>query len=1071
MRNFCVPLRRLLPLFLGGFCTLGLGSSGLFADEPVMDFLGKLREKGYFEEAVYYLEQLETGPNTRADFKQTIPFEKALTMIQSASRVREQAKLESTLDAAEQQLDLFLKNFSTHPRASEATELYGSLLIKRSELSMKKSRDAKLPEGQRASFVSDARTQLQKAEQIFQKSREDLKQILGRIDAKTTDPGLKKTLAEARDRYVEIRINLPLIKQLIAETYPDTDPNYNKLLSEASTEFQQIRTDYERTRPGGSLVATVYLGQTMTKLKQYADALPYLKSILELADDPSLRVLKAQALPSAIACWKSTQPPNYDEMLPALEKTVGNIFPNEESNEDWQSLRLEYAKTLREWIAFSATLPKSPELAQLVTVADNRSEQIVRELTKASGPVKREAQELLVSWGLARSASLNTKDGPLNFQTAYDKGKSLYNEYENARVASQALEKQIAAEGDATKKSQLQSQLDAAKQTMSVAPPAALRSFEAAISMANDETPREDIAIIRQYMAVLYFAMERYYHVGVIADYSIKNNPNSAGVKVVASLAMRAWTVLYARNSSGDKSFEAAQMRSAGDVILKYWPDSQEAISAANALAFLSLVDRKIDTAKEYLEKIPPTAPERLKTELQLGVQLYQMYLTQLNALEVDRRNGVVDDAAYDAKKQELLPLREEAFNYLVNGVPKIAANDADVSTVSAALSLAQILINKNEAAKAVEILEKPDGGLLVLARSGNPILADPKLHSNLYRTALRSYIGSLANAQNRDEVVGKAREVMNELSAAAEKTDAANAGDPEKRGAEKKKLLDLYVDLVSDLTLQMASLPSVEQRKAFGQGLVNFLDEIKKSSQDITILVWSADTLVDVGTQFLQDKLVADSKQMFQKADATFGEITKLKNVDPKLLMRAKTKQAFAKRGLGEYETAMKLYGDILLENPSFIPAQIDAAETLQLWGRATKNADLIAAAMSGYDRRVNPKTKKEENVVWGWGKIGQITIRSKDLREIFIQSRYNLAYSRFEYAVLKNSDDQLQRVKKDVQVTYEVDKELGGPIWKSRFDALMKALQKQLKEQPTGLKSVEAAAAAAAKTAPGKK
>ncbi|MEZ6104563.1 MAG: hypothetical protein R3B96_00230 [Pirellulaceae bacterium] len=94
---------------------------------------------------------------------------------------------------------------------------------------------------------------------------------------------------------------------------------------------------------------------------------------------------------------------------------------------------------------------------------------------------------------------------------------------------------------------------------------------------------------------------------------------------------------------------------------------------------------------------------------------------------------------------------------------------------------------------------------------------------------------------------------------------------------------------------------------------------------------------------------------------------------------------------------------------------------------------------------------------MIWGWGKLAQTTARSANYRDTFLQARYQLAYARFEYAVVTNNNDQLARVKRDITGTMTVDAELGGGVWKTKFDALARALQKKLGERETGLAGLE--------------
>lgn len=56
-------------------------------------------------------------------------------------------------------------------------------------------------------------------------------------------------------------------------------------------------------------------------------------------------------------------------------------------------------------------------------------------------------------------------------------------------------------------------------------------------------------------------------------------------------------------------------------------------------------------------------------------------------------------------------------------------------------------------------------------------------------------------------------------------------------------------------------------------------------------------------------------------------------------------------------------------------------------------------------------------------------------------------------EYALLKKSNEQLARAKRDILATEQIVPDYGSKSWQAKFDALMKALQKELGEPITGL------------------
>lgn len=1018
-------------------------SGSVRSEEPVQAFLDELRNQQYFEEALAYLEEMRDSPVSPVTFREIIEFERAKTMLASLVVVRERARREVILDDAQKALDLFISERASHPLSDDATELYAGLLMRRSEINVEKSNQADLAEGQKLALREQARQHLVKAEEIFVTVREKLGQRLRQIDARTNDPELKRMLEDYRVRYMQLRLALPQIKLSIAETYPADSSERGQNLALAETEFTEVRRLYANFG-GTQLIATVGMCQAMHLQGKHDEALTYLDGVLELPNSPELRDVKRRALTIAFECYQTKDPKPLADMIARGEPVVGVLFPGEDSDADWLKLQLQLAQVYHEASEeLKAKEPKTAEDRQAITQYDNRAEEIVRTMTRSNGPMKAEAQQLLASWGIGRVPTQQSTD-PVNFIQARDRGVAVLADFDNARVTVETLKAELAQATDPARQAELRQSVGQAEQVLRTAPLEAMGWFERAMGLADAETPAEDLAIVQRFMAYLYFVEKKYYHAGVIGENQLRLNPTAAGTRSSANIALNAYWALFQEAPADDRAFEMERLSAVGDLTIKTFPDTDEAIRAANILAFVALSRKDIATARGYLEKIPETSPERLRTRLLLGTQIWADYLTQVGAIDASKRAGEIDAEAAAAAKTALAPLRAEAAAELRGSVETLVAADMDSSMVSATIALVQLELMENRPSEALRLLERPDAGLLDLVKKKVPVVLEPARLSSIYRTALRAYIGSLAEAPDKAAQIQKARAIMAALAESVGTTDEG-----------KQQLIALYVSLVGDLRLQLEALPSKEQRRTFGAGVVSFLEEVQKTTSDANLLVWTAETMASVAESLVADEFTTEANQMFALADETLRQVAG--GNDEQLVRRARVQRASILRAQGKYQEALDLYADILAPNPAIVSVQLDAAMTYHLWGRATRNAERLAASMSGGIPRVNPTTKREENVIWGWGKLANTTARSENHRETFLQARYQLAYARFEYAVLTSNNDQLQRVKRDITGTMNVDAELGGGPWRAKFDALARALQKQLGEAQRGLAGLE--------------
>ena len=325
--------------------------------------------------------------------------------------------------------------------------------------------------------------------------------------------------------------------------------------------------------------------------------------------------------------------------------------------------------------------------------------------------------------------------------------------------------------------------------------------------------------------------------------------------------------------------------------------------------------------------------------------------------------------------------------------------------------------------------------GLLARANSELDDLAN-----EIYRTALRAYIGSAAGATDVSSQIQRARGVMTALESSVGTTEEGRAS-----------LVSLYVALVSELRQQIEAISDSAQRTAFAAGVSSFLEEVQRTATDPNLLVWTAETMAGVAEALSSAGDEAQAKVLYEKAEATLRR--SIAGGESNSKQRAEIQLAGILRAQGRYQEAIDLSATVLSAKPNLVSVQVEAAHTYHRWGRAARSAERLSEAMAGGAPRPNPQTGRTENAIWGWGKLAQSTVRTPQFRDIFFEARYQLAYARLEYAVLTKSDEQLARVERDVRGTMQVDPELGGSLWRGKFDALVKALQKQRGEPSTGL------------------
>jgi tetratricopeptide (TPR) repeat protein len=372
-------------------------------------------------------------------------------------------------------------------------------------------------------------------------------------------------------------------------------------------------------------------------------------------------------------------------------------------------------------------------------------------------------------------------------------------------------------------------------------------------------------------------------------------------------------------------------------------------------------------------------------------------------------------------------------------------------------LSLAQIYVDTDQVDKAVALLEDPKVGPLTLTRNEHAAAQNRLFVEETYKTALKAYIGSLASASDSAAVVEKAKNVMDALKAAV----AVDADG-------QKRLVAIYIALARELEESLA-IATPEAKKGLAQGFETFLRRVGEESTELNVLNWVAETFYSLGTGFDtgQGALSAEAKKHFQSAQAAYERILKHGKDDPEWLpdamqLQVRMRLGMTLRRLGEYEKAIGQFEGILTDKRSTLNVQVEAARTYQEWGAASGDTKMFVQAMMGGN-----KDKEGKNIIWGWGRLSQLTARypqGHPFRDTFHESRYNLAWARYQYASAQKSKEDREKywtmAKNDIVVTKKLYSDMGGEKWIPQYDRLLKNIQRSLGEKQLGLAAIDAPA-----------
>lgn len=1034
------------------------------AVEPAAAFLEGLREKKLYDVAIDYLDSAAKNPAVPVEFKQTILYQRGITLVEGAKANRDPALREKQLDEGQTTLEKFI---SANPQSiliiSARSEL-GNVVVERARSRMRKSEKA--TPAVKAQMLSEARGFYAQALKVFE---ELSKEIATKLKAYPAAIDEKKEAKKHEEReqyrkdYLQAELLTAATREEMAETYEAGVKDRTAALEAAAKEYGDIYDKY-RTRLAG-LYARMYQGRCLQKLGKHKDALGYFTELLTNPDNqPPFRTLRIKVSELAIDSWIDQK--LYLEVIDKNKEKrpaqlVDSARPAEDKSDEFMAMRLGIARAMKLHAdELKAKDSKDPNVKKTL----QEGGKLVRYVMKFSGPSQEKAREMLPDFG-GDSGAVDDKPDPTNFADARKAGKEAIDEMQSANLLVKELPERLKTIKDAAERTAMQKQIEDAQKQSTAAKDDAVRYLKMALAFATPETDVGEINLVRYLLCYLAYANGNYMEAAVLGDFIARRYPDSQGARQCGKITMASYIKLYSEkdpsNPEESKEFEAKQIISICKYISEKWPDSPEAAEAINTLIPFMIKEKRLDDAQAYLDQIPKDAPTRGPSELKIGQSLWAAFYEGSRELR-EHQNAEVKDPNFDEAKKtaELEALKTKAKTILIDGVTRMqASGEVSPITVTAVLSLAQIYVDTNEPAKAATLLEDPKIGTLTLARKNDPTTQRDGFQEETYKTALRAYISSLSSAGvNPDEVIQKAEGTMASL-------DEMFKGDPKGQA----KLIGIYVSLARDLQKQM-ELADATSKVALGKGFEAFLGQMSKKSSDVKILNWVAETYRGMGESFgpVSKGITPEAAKYFNEAVTTYQRIldvnkTKPGSIAPAMATSLKLQIARTNRATGKYKEAMDLFDEILKGQNMLLPVQIEAAKTYQDWGalKGDKMELNYQRAIFGARELTDPKTKQKKNNIWGWAQIAKIVASKPEYKDIFHEARFNLALARYAYAMKLTGAEQktqLGYAKRDIAVMYGFYPDLGGDKWRAQYEAVLKNVQIALGERPVGLAALKA-------------
>ncbi|WP_254512696.1 hypothetical protein [Anatilimnocola floriformis] len=1026
------------------------------AVEPAAAFLDGLRQRQLFDVALDYLDAAAKNPAVPVDFKQSLQYERGVTLVEGARVNRDWGLKEKQLDEGQATLEKFVAANPQSMLAIAARSQLATVVVERARARMKRAE--KMSGAAKLQLYVEARGFYGQALKVFEELAVEIETKLKTYPASISEKGEPKKYAE-RDQFrkdaVQAEVLTAATREEMSETYEVGNKDRTTALEEAVAEYGEMYDKY-RTRMAG-LYSRMYQARCLQKLGRHKEALGYFVELLANPDHPEpFRLLRVKVTDQAIESWIELK-----LFLEVIDKNkpkspaqlVDSARGAEEKDDDFMSIRLGIARTMKLYAEdLKAREPKDPSIKKLL----QEGGKLVRLVAKTPGAHQEKARAMLPDFGGESGEDLaNEKPDPKNFAEARKAGLEAVDAMQSGNGRVREMSDRLKALTATHEIAALQKQLDELKKQTQTAKEDASRYLKLALVLADRGTNVDDVNLCRYLLCFLAFSSGNYQEAAVFGEFIARRYPEAHGARQCGSMTLDSYIKLYAEsdpnNPEENKDFEAQQIISICKYLSQRWPDTPEAAKAINTLIPFMIKEHRLDDAQAYLDQIPLDAPNRGPAELKIGQSLWAEFYDGSRELR-DYENAELKPEGIDPvkKKAELDALKAKAKAILIDGVARMqGTGEVSAITVTAAWSLAQMYVDTNEATKAVELLENSKTGPLELARQNDATTNRAGFKEEIYKTALRAYISSLSAAgANSDDVIKKAEGVMASLDELY-KNDAQG----------QAKLIGIYVSLAKDLQNQM-ELADPATKVALGKGFEAFLGQMSNKANDVKILRWVAETYTGMGESFgpgTKKKLSDEAVRYYGKATATFERILKLNEekpgtINPAMATSIRMEIATIYRATNKYKEAMNLFDEILKTQNMLVTVQLEAAKTYQDWG-----AQEGAGMAENYQRAIfGARPHDGRNNIWGWGQLAKLVYQKPEHRATFHEARFNLVYCRYAFAMKQTGEEktkQLTMAKKDIASMYGLFPDLGGEKWKPQYVTLLKNIQKGLGEEPVGL------------------
>ncbi|RLS52681.1 MAG: hypothetical protein DWH91_16110 [Planctomycetota bacterium] len=998
------------------------------AAEPVQEFLEGLRDRGYYDIAIQYLDQLEQRPSLSPEQRELLPFERAQTLKTGALLLNSAEAQRQQLDAARAAYQQFSKASPNHALAAKANTSQGQILVKKARIEIHEADDP-VNASLRITHQQAARDLLKQATQVFQTAGDAYKKELDKFPSFIPEAEASRVAARraAEDPYLEVRLELAQCAYWEAHTYDPDSSEKTTALQTAATAFEEIFNSYRLQIVGK--YGRLWWGKCYEEQNQITQALGIFEDLLLIEpNSPATTALYDLTLRFKLICLNNPAKKDYPLVVTLAEEWIKDARGRERTEVglgiQWELCRAQESLGTDRNITESAR-------NQALNQALNRG----RILNRTSGEFKAPAGALVQRVLLALNRDAND---PTDFDAAYGLAGKLRDEL---RTLSQQVQSAQKA-GNADEVKTRQAALQTASSEM-------VRVCDLALKLTKPTTDARLVDNATLLLAYGYLIDNRSMEAAIVAEHLMKrsgtNNPDTA--KQAAIVTITALEKNYQAAKGQDREYESNSLRDMAIRIEQSQPNTDQANLARETIAKVYRDQGQLDEAAVWWNKIPAGSPNYASSQLMAG-QAFWGQVGQKSALPDGER-----PAPEKLQEWQVLAVKhlEAGITERAKGLPADAAPPDDL--ILAKMTLSQIrnrqgyYVTRDGVTGALELLTRDPHSVMTAidVPEGQPrpkIVGHPKsrqMASFAYQQLLKGYIGI--------KDLNSARDARLQLEAIA-------AGDSSDAEALTQVFIEFGKELENELKQLRAEGDTVRLDEV-REGFESFLNDLfqREDGQNFSSLFWIAETFNSLAEGSTDSRAKAEG--FLAKASEAYGKIVDRTVADPKFtslanLAAIKVRLVHCRQSQGSFDEAEKVL-QLLLKDPASKDSpsvQMAGAELYQAWAEngGPTAAEKYQIAIAG---------QREPVPMWGWAMTAQRMQRAnrsrKDpkLEALEYESRYHLA--RCQLALWRLQTDAVAKKKTIEQARFglEAFARLSNAFPPEEFDRFNTLYRSILKEQ----------------------